>query len=63
MALTSLLDELADERRTAFVLTQLFGLTYEEAAQVCRGVARAREDLVTLVRDAEAEGHEGRSTG
>jgi RNA polymerase sigma-70 factor (ECF subfamily) len=62
VALTSLLDALGVERRTAFVLTQLFGLTYDEAAQVCRcpigtirsRVARARGDLVTLLHDAEA---------
>jgi RNA polymerase sigma-70 factor, ECF subfamily len=67
VALTGLLDTLAVERRTAFVLTQMLGLTYDDAAQVCRcpvgtirsRVARAREDLVTLLNDAEGR----RSTG
>jgi RNA polymerase sigma-70 factor (ECF subfamily) len=48
------LARLASERREAFVLTQLLGLSYEEAAEVCScppgtirsRVARARADLV-----------------
>ncbi len=51
---SDLLDALDDERREAFVLTQLVGLTYAEAAEVCgcpvgtirSRVARARADLV-----------------
>ncbi|HYT09376.1 MAG TPA: sigma-70 family RNA polymerase sigma factor [Mycobacteriales bacterium] len=47
------------DRREAFVLTQLVGLTYPEAAEVCgcpvgtirSRVARARDDLVTSVRE------------
>lgn len=61
VALASLLAELSPERRTAFVLTQFYGLSYQEAAEVCEcavgtirsRVARARDDLITLLRDAE----------
>jgi RNA polymerase sigma-70 factor (ECF subfamily) len=50
----ALLADLDLDRRTAFVLTQLIGLSYEEAAQACgcpvgtirSRVARARADLV-----------------
>jgi RNA polymerase sigma-70 factor, ECF subfamily len=53
-ALLGLVDALAPERREAFVLTQLAGLSYEEAAAACgcpvgtirSRVARARADLV-----------------
>jgi RNA polymerase sigma-70 factor (ECF subfamily) len=49
-----LLDNLDPDRREALVLTQLFGLSYAEAAEICRvpvgtirsRVARAREDLL-----------------
>jgi RNA polymerase sigma-70 factor (ECF subfamily) len=53
-----LLDRLNPERRAAFVLTQMLGLSYEEAAQACEcppgtirsRVARARAQLLgTLV--------------
>jgi RNA polymerase sigma-70 factor, ECF subfamily len=55
VALQALLAGLAAERREAFVLTQLVGLSYAEAADVCgcpvgtvrSRVARARADLVT----------------
>jgi RNA polymerase sigma-70 factor (ECF subfamily) len=55
IALQGLLDALDDERREAFVLTQLVGLSYAEAADVAgcpvgtirSRVARARDDLVT----------------
>lgn len=48
------------DRRTAFVLTQLFRLSYEEAASVCgcppgtirSRVARARDDLIVALGDA-----------
>jgi RNA polymerase sigma-70 factor, ECF subfamily len=58
----ALLAGLEPDRRTAFVLTQVVGLTYEEAAVVCgcpvgtirSRVARARADLVALLADAEA---------
>ena len=54
VALHDLLDALDDARREAFVLTQLVGLTYPEAADVCgcpvgtirSRVARARAELV-----------------
>jgi RNA polymerase sigma-70 factor, ECF subfamily len=54
--LNVLLDQLEPERREALVLTQLLGLTYAEAAEVCRcpvgtirsRVARARDDLDLL---------------
>jgi RNA polymerase sigma-70 factor (ECF subfamily) len=56
--LALLLDELDDDRRDAFVLTQLSGLTYHDAAAVLdvpvgtirSRVARAREDLVARLR-------------
>ncbi len=52
--LRSLVDGLDPDRREAFVLTQMLGLGYAEAADVCdcpvgtirSRVARAREDLV-----------------
>lgn len=54
VVLQGLLDGLAFDRREAFVLTQLVGLSYAEAADVCgcpvgtvrSRVARARADLV-----------------
>jgi RNA polymerase sigma-70 factor (ECF subfamily) len=57
-----LLDGLDADRRDAFVLTQLVGLSYDEAALVVgcpigtirSRVARARSDLQALVRQAEA---------
>src|SRR5258708_7789159 len=50
----TLLSHLDTDRRTSFVLTQLIGLSYEEAARVCgcpvgtirSRVARARADLI-----------------
>jgi RNA polymerase sigma-70 factor (ECF subfamily) len=53
---------LAPERREAFVLTQLVGLPYAEAAEILdcpvgtirSRVARARSDLLTSVQQAEA---------
>jgi RNA polymerase sigma-70 factor (ECF subfamily) len=55
VTLQSLLDALDRDRREAFVLTQLVGLSYAEAADVCAcpvgtirsRVARARADLVS----------------
>lgn len=57
IALASLLDGLDETRRQAFVLTQLLGYSYAEAAQAAgcpigtirSRVARAREDLVAMV--------------
>ncbi|MEU2064086.1 sigma-70 family RNA polymerase sigma factor [Streptomyces sp. NPDC013455] len=61
IALTELLDTLPAERREAFVLTQLVGLPYAEAALVSdcpvgtvrSRVARARTTLVTWLTEAE----------
>ena len=63
IALLDLLDALPDERREAFVLTQMVGLPYAEAAEmsdcpvgtVRSRVARARATLVELLTEAEAE--------
>ena len=60
--LDDLLGALAADRREAFVLTQLVGLSYEEAAAVAgcpigtirSRVARARADLMTMVARADA---------
>lgn len=57
VAVEDLLSGLEPERRAAFLLTQLLGLSYEEAAAACdcpvgtirSRVARAREELVSLV--------------
>jgi RNA polymerase sigma-70 factor (ECF subfamily) len=57
VALRAVLQDLDPERRQAFVLTQLVGLSYGEAAEVSgcpigtirSRVARAREDLVTAL--------------
>jgi RNA polymerase sigma-70 factor, ECF subfamily len=57
-----LLARLSEERRTAFVLTQVLGLSYAEAADVedvpvgtiRSRVARARDELVTAVAQARA---------
>ncbi|MCU1398649.1 MAG: sigC [Acidimicrobiales bacterium] len=62
LELHELVDALDPDRREAFVLTQLLGLSYEEAAAACdcpigtirSRVARARNDLMTAVRHAEA---------
>lgn len=51
------------DRRAAFVLTQLLGLSYQEAADVCEvpvgtirsRVARARADLIDWLADPDAE--------
>jgi RNA polymerase sigma-70 factor (ECF subfamily) len=59
-----MLARLAPERREAFVLTQLLGLSYNEAAQVCgcppgtirSRVARARGDLISALSDAGPTG-------
>ncbi|MEU1402831.1 sigma-70 family RNA polymerase sigma factor [Streptomyces sp. NPDC005728] len=64
IALLDLLDTLPDERREAFVLTQVVGLSYEEAARVggCpvgtvrSRVARARMTLMGLLVEAEGAG-------
>jgi RNA polymerase sigma-70 factor (ECF subfamily) len=59
-----LLDGLAPERRDALVLTQVLGLSYDEAAGVCgcplgtirSRVARAREDLIAAARRDDLTG-------
>lgn len=59
--MTELLAGLDADRRDAFVLTQVLGLSYDEAAHVCRcpigtirsRVARARADLVSAIDDIE----------
>lgn len=58
-----LVGRLDDERREAFVLTQLVGMTYEEAAEICgcaigtirSRVARARVELQGMVEVANGE--------
>jgi RNA polymerase sigma-70 factor (ECF subfamily) len=55
-----LLSHLEPDRRAAFVLTQVFGLSYQEAAHTCdcpvgtirSRVARARSDLVELIEQS-----------
>ncbi|MFI6408178.1 sigma-70 family RNA polymerase sigma factor [Streptomyces sp. NPDC050548] len=61
IALLDLLETLPDERREAFVLTQVVGLPYDEAARflgcpvgtIRSRVARARTALERLLREAE----------
>ena len=61
VALHAVLDTLDPDRRLAFLLTQLLGLSYHEAAQVCdcpigtirSRVARARDDLIGHLADRE----------
>ena len=62
---------LDDDRRAAFVLTQLNGLRYDEAAAVLdvpigtirSRVSRAREQLLAALRDADAGEPPERATG
>ncbi|GHF45980.1 RNA polymerase sigma-70 factor (ECF subfamily) [Amycolatopsis bartoniae] len=61
VVLRRLIDQLDAERRDAFVLTQVVGLSYADAAEVCdcavgtirSRVFRAREELTAAVRGAE----------
>lgn len=61
LTLADLIDRLDPDRRAAFALTQVLGLTYAEAADVCgcpvgtirSRVARARADLVTALAVTE----------
>jgi RNA polymerase sigma-70 factor (ECF subfamily) len=61
-ALDQFVHALSPERQEAFVLTQIVGLSYEEAADVVgcpigtirSRVARARADLLDALREAEA---------
>ena len=65
VATRELLLDLEPDRRVAFVLTQLFQLSYEEAATVCgcpvgtirSRVARARDDLIALMGHGRASHH------
>ncbi|MER7668411.1 sigma-70 family RNA polymerase sigma factor [Kitasatospora sp. NPDC096128] len=62
IALGDLLERVPAQRREAFVLTQVVGLSYAEAAEVAgcpigtvrSRVARAREELIARLRAAEA---------
>ncbi|GAA2355223.1 sigma-70 family RNA polymerase sigma factor [Saccharopolyspora halophila] len=62
--LNAMLDELDEERREALLLTQILGLSYQEAADVCgcaigtirSRVARARAELLDAARRAEGAG-------
>lgn len=59
ISVTNLIAQLDPDRRAAFVLTQMLGLSYEEAAQVCgcpfgtirSRVARARAELIEQLRE------------
>ena len=60
--LLEVLEQLDENRRAAFVLTQLLGLSYDEAAAVCgcavgtirSRVSRARRQLVDALDDTDA---------
>jgi RNA polymerase sigma-70 factor (ECF subfamily) len=62
VAVEALLADLDPDRRTAFVLTQVLGLSYAEAADICdvpvgtirSRVARSRADLIARLADEEA---------
>ena len=66
VALRALIERLDPDKRAAFVLTQVTGLSYAEAAEACdvpvgtirSRVARAREDLLTWLADAEDDAAE-----
>jgi RNA polymerase sigma-70 factor (ECF subfamily) len=67
VAVTDLLGRLDRDRREAFVLTQLLGLPYAEAAEVAgcpvgtirSRVARARADLIGSLAGVNADDEEG----
>jgi RNA polymerase sigma-70 factor (ECF subfamily) len=76
MAIADLLRGLPEQRREAFVLTQVLGLSYAEAAQtvgcpvgtIRSRVARARENLIAQLRAVDtpapiAEGEAGEPIG
>jgi RNA polymerase sigma-70 factor (ECF subfamily) len=60
-AVTALVDDLPHDQRAAFVLTQIVGCSYQEAAEACgvpvgtirSRVARAREHLLETLRASE----------
>jgi RNA polymerase sigma-70 factor (ECF subfamily) len=68
VAVADLVVRLSPDRRAAFVLTQLFRLSYQEAALVCgcpvgtirSRVARAREDLVAMIAESKPARGDGR---
>jgi RNA polymerase sigma-70 factor (ECF subfamily) len=57
--LADMFGRLDPDRQAAFVLTQVFGMSYAEAAEVCgcpvgtirSRVARARDDLIAMLRE------------
>jgi RNA polymerase sigma-70 factor (ECF subfamily) len=61
LGLTELIGRLDTDRRDAFVLTQILGLSYDEVARICgcpigtvrSRVARARDELAEAVSQAE----------
>lgn len=69
LALRDLLDTLPPEQREAFVATQVVGLSYEEAAEVCgcpvgtirSRVARARGGLVARLGFKQGDGRQAAS--
>ena len=70
LPLAELIGALDLDRRTAFVLTQVLGLSYAEAARVCAcplgtirsRVARARAELVALLKRSDQDGGHRRSS-
>ena len=70
-AVQALVDALPDDRRSAFVLTQVLGCSYDEAAAVCgvpvgtirSRVARAREQLAAALRASDSDGTADEETG
>ncbi len=70
VGVADMLARLAPARREAFVLTQLLGLSYDEAAQVCgcppgtirSRVARARADLLGALSDTGPTGPSSRDS-
>ncbi|MGQ0463997.1 MAG: sigma-70 family RNA polymerase sigma factor [Sporichthyaceae bacterium] len=69
ISLRMLVEDLDEDKRAAFVLTQVHGLSYQEAAEVCgvpigtirSRMARAREQLLGTLADAETAGDEAPS--
>jgi len=70
VVLQELIDALPVDRRLAFVATQMLGLSYAEAAEVCdvpvgtirSRVARARDELVAGFRSGDESGDETEPT-
>jgi len=70
VAVADLICRLGPDRKAAFVLTQVLGLSYDEAAKVCEcppgtvrsRVARARAELVDLLREQEPDDGHRRSS-